>query len=263
MKKFLLIILFFLVFNQSSGKTPFEIKLHSEYYKFFKIILTTGYLEAVKINSEDYPFIKESHKDSYKDSVNFSDSNVLEVYYSRDGISWSKAANYFDCKRTEKRIYFEISFHPNEDKLPYCMINVYRYYKGRQEIRVLADWDEKKYSVPKYKLINNSNEKFYGINDFNEFWGILYKFNNDKWEVYSVGGRCATSYDGPPLHSGDTVVSKLADYRSGYDDVKSSGKFKYVVQLTLTNELCSIFRRIDNTTNIYDIYEIEQFFEIK
>jgi hypothetical protein len=252
MKRFLLLILFSLLCNHSFAKIPVEIELRKSNYKFFKIFLTTGYFEAIKINSLSFPITKEV----YKDSLNFSEKNVLEVYYSKDGISWAKGANYFDINNTEKKIDIEIRFQKHTDNIDYCELRVFRYYESPAEIEIITEIDK----TAGFKLINHSQNIYYGVNAFTYFEWDTFKLTNNVWEDYTFGSLLTSKGKASPFLPGDTMIAQ------NRDKINATGKFRDMIIFS-TSEIPFFYYslRPDEPpyNNIFDIYEIERFFEVK
>ncbi|MBN8571450.1 MAG: hypothetical protein J0M18_17640 [Ignavibacteria bacterium] len=255
MKKLLLIILFFAIvkFANADFKLPINIKLDTEAkrYKFFKINILSTTDSIVKINSiYDSIILYE-----FTDSLNFSHQNIFEIYYSEDAEVWKKFKQSFTLTGKEKNLEIKITFYPSSEVL--YQVNIFRNYNA-ENIKLISAWNEKIGSEPVYKLINNSNLTFYSL--YNEFWGDVYIFDDNKWKFDSFGGICGTRGSGPAFRPGDTIISKCPDFMFGDYYTQEFGLYKYIVEMSSDLENWGFTRSIPDEElpyrNINDIYLI-------
>lgn len=265
MKKVLLLILFFISYNLSFAKTDLSILQiwPSDFQmKFYKILLVSDKDTLVKIDSIFlHPKLLSGERFiPINKNLTLSKKNELQFFYSKDSVSWSKTICTLDTWGDEKNINIQIRYN----RIILTDIDIYRYYKSPDELSMISDWDEKLNGVHKYKIINNSHFTFHSL--FNLFWGNVYKLNNGTWELNSIGGFCGTRGDEPDFFPGNIITSEVADYIGADYYVKEKGKYKYQVELTTGDGLDfghSIPEGNPPYIKSYDIYEIEQFFEIK
>lgn len=259
MKKFLLLILFFSLFDFCLGQTklPVLVKLNTGYtkYKFYKLVLISKNDTVLIINSNKYPITTKSY---LADLSLYNYYNRFEIYYSHDTINWKNDNIEFELSGDGSEIEIYIDFRLSTQSLESITIKKIFITKN---IEAEQEWSGLIGDSPKYKLINNSNLTLFS--SFNKFWGNTYKLVNNEWSLESIGGICGLQDDGPVFKPGDTVISKGVDFIGEDFAVQEKGKYVYIVEMSTSENFFKYFTKgLPPYKNVFDVYRLEKDFEV-
>ena len=139
-----------------------------------------------------------------------------------------------------------------------------RYYISYDSVTINERWLPSSKGSPLYTVINNSKSNITGTELFNNFFGVIEKFESGVWKLYERGRFCGTSVSDGYIVSGDSVFTDEGAFIGGSKPF-TNGRYKYCVYYSYS-KVDKLWRinppNKEIPIEIYDIYLLEKEFTI-